>query len=86
MLGEASSPFCIPVTGQCDNVKIHEFSKFEQNAPIGSRVMSIFTKRARSAKMMLGEASSHFFHISCWTMLKYINKQNLNQIHHVIQE
>ena len=30
------------------------------NKPCGSRVMSIFIKRARPAKMMLGEASSPF--------------------------
>ena len=44
-----------------DNVKIHKYTKFEPNAPHGSRVMSIFTKRAQPAKMMLGEASSPFF-------------------------
>ena len=32
-----------------------------QSLPCGSRVMSIFTKRARPAKMMLGEALSPFF-------------------------
>ena len=35
-----------------------KYSKFEPNAKRGSRVMSIFTKRAPPAKMMLGEASS----------------------------
>ena len=48
--------------------------------------MSIFTKRARPAKMMLGEASSHFVHTSGWTMLKYISIQNLNKIDHAVQE
>ena len=36
--------------------------------------------------MMLGEASSPFSHTSDWTMLKYINIQNLNQIYHAVQE
>ena len=48
--------------------------------------MSIFTKSAQQAKMMLGEASSPFFHNSGWTMLKYISIQNLNQIYHAVQE
>ena len=29
-----------------DNVKIHKYTKFEPNIPCGSRLMSIFTKRA----------------------------------------
>ena len=53
-----------------------------QSLPRGSRVMSIFTKRALPAKMMLGEASSLFCHTSVWTMLKYISLQNLNKIYH----
>ena len=48
--------------------------------------MSIFTKRALPAKMMFGEASSHFFHTSGLTMLKYISIQNLNKIYHAVQE
>ena len=40
---------------------INKETKFEPNIQSGLRVMSIFTKRARPAKMMLGEASSHFF-------------------------
>ena len=55
MLGEASSPFCIP---ELSNVKIHKYTKFVQNTPCGTRVMSIFTKRAQSAKMMFDVASS----------------------------
>ena len=43
-----------------DNVKVHKYTKFDVNIPRGSRVMSIFTKRARPAKMMLDEASSPF--------------------------
>ena len=61
-------------------------SKFEPNAQRGSRVMSIFNKRSRPAKMMLGEASSPFLHTRGWTMLKYISIQNLNQIYHAVQE
>ena len=41
--------------------KIHKYAKLELNIPCGSRVMSIFTKRARPAKMMLGEASAPYF-------------------------
>ena len=44
--------------------------------------MSIFTKRAQPAKIMLDEASPYIFHTSGWTMLKYISIQNLNQICH----
>ena len=58
MLGEASSLFCTTVAG---NAKIQKYSNFEPNAQHGSRVMCIFTTRARPAKMMLGEASSSFF-------------------------
>ena len=43
-----------------DNVKKNKYTKFEPNIPCGSRVMSIFTKRAQPAKMMLGEAWSLF--------------------------
>ena len=67
-----------------DNVIIHQCTKFEPNISCGSRVMSIFTKRARPAKMMLGEASSHFY-TSGWTILKYISIQNLNQIYDPVQ-
>ena len=42
-------------------VKTHKYTKFEPNIPCVSRFMSNFTKRARPAKMMLGEASSPFF-------------------------
>ena len=42
------------------NVKIHKYAKSEPNVPHGLRVMSIFTKKARPAKMMLGEAASPF--------------------------
>ena len=48
--------------------------------------MKIFTKRARPAKMMFGEASSPLFHTSTWTILKYISIQHLNQIYHAVQE
>ena len=41
-------------------VKLYKQAKFDENKPCGSRVMSIFTNRARLAKMMLGEASSPF--------------------------
>ena len=58
MLGEASSPFLYQ---WLDNVKMHQYTKFEPDIPCGSRVMSIFTKRAQPAKLMLGEASSPFF-------------------------
>ena len=44
-----------------DDVKIRKYTKFEPNMSCGSRVMSIFTKRARPAKMMLDEASSISF-------------------------
>ena len=57
MLGEASSLFSYQLL---DNVKIHKYTEFEPNIPCGSRVMSIFTKRAQPAKMMLGEATSTF--------------------------
>ena len=69
-----------------DNVKIHKYTKFEANIPWGSRVMSIFTKRAWPVKMMLGEASSPFLHGSGWTMLKYISIQNLKWLYHGVQE
>ena len=39
------------------DIKINKYTKFEPDIPSGSRVMGIFTKRARPAKMMLGEAS-----------------------------
>ena len=45
-------------TGQVD-AWFHN-TNFELNAQRGSRVISLFTKRARLAKMMLGEASSLF--------------------------
>ena len=45
-----------------DNTSINvKVSKIDQNIQFGSRVMSIFTKRVRPDKMMLGEASSSFF-------------------------
>ena len=37
-----------------------EYTKFEPNVPSSSRFMSIFTKRAQRAKMMLSEALSPF--------------------------
>ena len=43
-----------------DIVKIHKYTKFELIIQCGSRVMSIFTKKAQPAKMMLGEGSSPF--------------------------
>ena len=55
--GEALSFFAY----QCkDNVKLYKQAKFDENIPFGSRVMSLFTKRAQPANMMLGEASSTF--------------------------
>ena len=73
------------------NVKLHKYTKFEANIPSGPRVMSIFNKRARPAKLMLGEASSLFcmhkyIKFGGWTMLKYISIQNLNHIYHGVQE
>ena len=43
-----------------DNFKVYKYTKFEANISWGSRVVSIFTEKARPAKMMLGEASSSF--------------------------
>ena len=63
---------------QCqDNVKLYQQAKFDENIPCGSRVMSLFTKRAQPTKIMLGEASSPFSIPSGWTMLKYICIQHL---------
>ena len=46
---------------QCqDSVKLYKQAKFDENIPCGSRVMSLFTKIAQPAKIMLGEASSPF--------------------------
>ena len=57
MLGEALSPFCIPVIYQwLGNVKKHKYAKFEKIIPCGTRV----TKGALPTKMMLGEALSPF--------------------------
>ena len=57
MLGEAASPFC---NQWVDNVNIDLSMQFEPNIPCGPRVMSIFTKRAQPAKMMIGEGLSPF--------------------------
>ena len=57
---------CVPVnnfsvmSGRMDNTEMDKYTKFEPNIPCGSRVMNIFTKRARPAKMTLGEASLPF--------------------------
>ena len=61
MLGEALSPFCIPVIHQwLSNIKKHKYAKFEKIIPCGTRVMEIFTKGALPTKMMLGEFLSPF--------------------------
>ena len=61
------------------NVKMYNYTKFDQNIPCGSRVMSIFTQRSRPAKMMLNEASSSFAYqcLDNVKMYKYA-KFNLN--------
>ena len=69
-----------------DNVEMYKNAKFYQNIPCGSRVISVYTKRARPVKMMLGKASSLFWIDSGWTTLKYISIQNLKQIYHGVQE
>ena len=43
-----------------DNDKIYKYAIYDQNMLCDSRVISIFTKRSRPAKMMLDEASSPF--------------------------
>ena len=48
--------------------------------------MSIFIKKARPAKMMLGEASSSFCISVARQCSKYISLQNLNKIYHEVQE
>ena len=58
MLGEASSPFCIPGSRQCIQVKV---GKIDQNIQCDSRVMSIFTKRARPGIRILGEKPRYRF-------------------------
>ena len=70
-----------------DNVDMYKHAKFHQNIPYGSIVISIFAnckrtydKIAQPFKMMLGQASSPFFYTVDWTMLKYINIQDLNKI------
>ena len=70
-----------------DNVQIQKYTKFEPNIPWGSRVVSIFTKRARKTDQNDARWSLvTFFHTSGWTMLKYISIQNLNQTYHPVQE
>ena len=69
----------------CSYLK-HKYTKFEPNILGVSRVISIYTNRARPAKMMHGESLVIVVHISGWTMLKYVRKENLNQIYHAVQE
>ena len=57
ILGKPRHRFVYQLLG---NVKIYKYTNFEQNIPCGPRVMSIFTKRVRAAKIMLGEALSPF--------------------------
>ena len=87
MLGEASSPLCIP-DQRLDNVKMYKYAKFEQNLPFGSRVMSVFkgyeltTTGRTDAQQSLVPVS----HTRGSAMLKCISKQSLIKIYHAAQE
>ena len=46
---------------QClENVTLYKYANFYQNIPCSFRVMNIFTKRPRQAKMKLGKTSPQF--------------------------
>ena len=68
-----------------DNVKIHKYTTLEPNIPSGSRVMSIFTKRAQPAKMMLGEASSQLSY-QWLDNIKIHKYTKIEQNNHAVQE
>ena len=55
-----------------DNVKMYKYAKFDQNIPCGLTVMSIFTKRPRRTKMMLGKMMKprHRFAYQCLDNVK----------------
>ena len=51
-----------------DNVKMYKYAKFYQNIPCGSRVISVFTKRAQLVKMMLAKPR----HCFAWQWLNNV--------------
>ena len=74
----SSAESCHRFAHKCfDNVKMYKFAKFDSNIWCGSRVISIFTKRPWPAKMMIGKASSTFWHTYQWQDNVKINKRTI---------
>ena len=82
MLGEASSPFFIPVTG---NVKIHKYTKFEQMHHTFNR-SEHFHQKSSTGQHDARRSFVTVLHTSVGAMLKYISIQNSNKIFHAVQE